>query len=105
MESDDFCAFMIPFFSPSAFTGYGDDEKGFYNVYQSIFNTILKKEQYFHIALFMCRSIDESIAYPPFGKADDSCEVVLHFYSEWSSFTTRLSFAAADQYKTQQVYL
>lgn len=45
MESDDFCTFMMPYFSPSAFTGYGDDEKGFYQVYQNIFTTILKKEQ------------------------------------------------------------
>ena len=45
MESDDFCAFMMPYFSPSAFTGYGDDEKGFYQVYQNIFSMILKKEQ------------------------------------------------------------
>ncbi len=45
MESDDFCAFIMPFFSASAFTGYGDDEKGFYQVYQNIFSMILKKEQ------------------------------------------------------------
>ena len=33
MNADDFCAFMMPYFSPMAFFGFGDDANGFYFVF------------------------------------------------------------------------
>ena len=33
MNADDFCAFMMPYFSPMAFFGFGDDANGFYSVF------------------------------------------------------------------------
>ena len=44
-SSDDFCEFMMPFFSPAAFTGFDNNSKGFYFVYRNAFDSILKKEQ------------------------------------------------------------
>ena len=46
MDADDFCAFMMPFFNPMAFSGLGDDSEGFYSVYSRVFSEILEKERY-----------------------------------------------------------
>ena len=46
MDADDFCAFMMPFFNPMAFSGFGDDSEGFYSVYSRVFSEILEKERY-----------------------------------------------------------
>lgn len=46
MNADDFCAFMMPYFSPMAFFGFGDDENGFYSVFSKVFSEILTKERY-----------------------------------------------------------
>ena len=45
MEGDDFCEFMMHYFSPTAFNGFGSDSFSFYSVYTDAFNEILKKEQ------------------------------------------------------------
>lgn len=104
-SSNDFCEFMMPFFSPAAFSGFGEDPKGFYCVYRNAFDSILKKEQYRFLFVFISRSVDKSIYYPSFGSSSDSFDSVLQFYSSWGSFITRRSFAAADQYNTTQVYV
>lgn len=46
MNADDFCAFMMPYFSPMAFFGFGDDANGFYSVFSRVFSEILAKERY-----------------------------------------------------------
>jgi singapore isolate B (sub-type 7) whole genome shotgun sequence assembly, scaffold_1 len=46
MNADDFCAFMMPYFSPMAFFGFGDDTNGFYSVFSRVFSEILAKERY-----------------------------------------------------------
>ena len=50
MDADDFCAFMMPYFNPMAFSGFKNDRKGFYSVYGEVFSEIAKKERYIYIA-------------------------------------------------------
>ena len=49
MDANDFCAFMMPYFSPTAFSGFKNDRKGFYSVYGEVFSEIAKKEKYVHV--------------------------------------------------------
>lgn len=46
LDADDFCAFMMPYFSPVIFSGFGDGANGFYSVYSGVFNDIMKFEKY-----------------------------------------------------------
>lgn len=103
MDGDDFCSFMMPFFSAAAFNGFGTNRNGFYAVYSEIFQEILKREQFLSYVFFICRKSDKNVQFPSFGSKDSSYEDVLLFYSSWSVFTTHRSFAAADQYNTREV--
>ena len=49
MDGDDFCEFIMSYFSPTAFNGFGVDRRGFYSVYTEAFEEILKREKYFDL--------------------------------------------------------
>lgn len=95
MTGDDFCDFMMSYFSPTCYTGFGPGPTGFYQVFGTIFAEIEKKEV---IA-------DNKVNYPSFGKEDDDYEKVLHFYHIWSRFSTCRSFAAADVWDPSEANL
>ena len=46
LDADEFFSFMMPFFSPVIFSGYGDDASGFYSVYRGVFNDITRFEKF-----------------------------------------------------------
>ena len=93
MDGDDYCSFMMAYFSPTCYTDFGPGPTGFYQVFETIFAEIEKKE----------KIADKQANYPSFGKEDDDYEKVLHFYRIWSCFSTRRSFAAADMYNPSEV--
>ena len=106
MDGDDFCEFIMSYFSPTAFSGFGVDRRGFYSVYTEAFEEILKREKYISkiaIYVLISRKVDKTTSYPSFGSPTSSFEDVLRFYSSWLAFSTRRSFAAADQYNTREV--
>ncbi|KAG7201310.1 hypothetical protein KM043_004082 [Ampulex compressa] len=80
----------------SCFKGYGDDEKGFYTVYRTVFEKLAAEDQEFA----MEESSDEEI--PGFGNSQSSYEEVVHnFYAYWQSYSTKRSFAWLDPYNVR----
>uniref|UniRef100_A0AAF5D6B5 J domain-containing protein n=1 Tax=Strongyloides stercoralis TaxID=6248 RepID=A0AAF5D6B5_STRER len=80
----------------SCFKGFGDDEHSFYSVYRDVFERIAEEEY---------NSIDDSRDwnYPKFGDStSDYDEIVEPFYSFWTGFCTKRSFAWLDQYDIRQ---
>ena len=45
MNADDYCAFMMPYFSPDVFSSYEDGPNGFYVVFGRAFDTLIKFEK------------------------------------------------------------
>ncbi|CAB3404076.1 unnamed protein product [Caenorhabditis bovis] len=86
---------LFKYFSMSCYSGYGDDEKGFYAVYRKVFK-ILSEEDYDNMD-------KDDEAYPQFGDStSDYDEIVGKFYGFWSSFCTCRSFAWLDKYDIRQ---
>ena len=88
---------VFQYFTSSCYSGFGDDDKGFYAVYREVFNTLAAED-----AEFMGGS-DEEEDIPLFGKSDDDYEtVVCPFYAHWSVYTTTKSYSWLDKYDTRQ---
>ena len=43
-DYDDDTIDLMPYFQPSVYSGYTDDEKGFYAVFQKVFKTISEED-------------------------------------------------------------
>ncbi|EDV20801.1 uncharacterized protein TRIADDRAFT_5788, partial [Trichoplax adhaerens] len=85
---------LMQFFKSSAYNGYGDDEKGFYAVFQYVFETIAKEEEPY-------KESEESA--PSFGFSNsDYDEVVRVFYAYWQSYSSAFSFVWLEEYDTRQ---
>lgn len=85
---------LMPFFSASCYTGFGDEPKGFYSVYGGVFRRVADEEaQYYD---------EEDEPLPLFGLSNSDYEVVHTFYSYWQSFSTVKSFAWEDKYELKQ---
>ncbi|KAF3479975.1 meiotically up-regulated protein 185 [Arthroderma uncinatum] len=73
---------------------FSDSPSGFFGGLNDTFNQLANEE------LIACRWDDlEPIHYPPFGHKDDPSDTVRRFYSAWSSFATKKSYAWKDLYK------
>ena len=95
-DEDDPVAHLWAFFSTSAYSGYGDDEEGFYAVYAKVFAGINEEEA----TLAETPSMYE--AAPPFGAADAPWHETKAFYGRWEGFSTQRSCATSDKYDTRQ---
>lgn len=85
---------IYPYFTTSCFKGYGDDPKGFYAVYEEVFNKLATEDSEY------MKEDDPEI--PSFGKSDSPYEeVVAPFYGYWSGYSTRKNFAWLDKYDTR----
>jgi DnaJ homolog subfamily A member 5 len=85
---------IYPFFSPSCFRGYGDDDKGFYAVYKELFIQLANEDRDFY---------EEGLSIPEFGQSDsDYDEVVAPFYSFWMSYCTPRSFVWCEEHDTRE---
>ena len=88
---------VFQYFTSSCYSGFGDDDKGFYAVYGEVFNTLAAED-----AEFMSGS-DEEEDIPLFGKSDDDYETVVGpFYAHWSVYTTTRSYSWLDKYNKRQ---
>ncbi|KAK2819423.1 hypothetical protein FQN49_007863 [Arthroderma sp. PD_2] len=73
---------------------FSDAPSGFFGGLNDTFNQLASEE------LVACRWDDlEPIHYPSFGHKDDPSDSVRRFYSAWSSFATKKSYAWKDLYK------
>lgn len=99
---------LMRFFDTSAWSGFNDSDRGFYNVYGTLFDLIAKDEilaqPYPGEPLFTSPAPD----YPSFGNSaslydrdSDAGTAVKHFYAIFQhNFATRKAFASADEYRT-----
>ncbi|XP_017891394.1 dnaJ homolog subfamily C member 21 [Ceratina calcarata] len=84
---------LFQYFSTTCFKGYGDDEKGFYTVYRSVFEKLAAEDAEF------AKEEDSDEEVPGFGDSQSSYEDVVHnFYAYWQSYSTKRSFAWLDTY-------
>ena len=86
---------LMPYFTNTCYRGFDDDDPGsFYATYGALFSALDAQEQAASLALDKARFAEG----PPFGKANDSWELVRRFYNHWSGFSTLKTFAWADEY-------
>lgn len=90
---------LLQYFTVTCYSGYGDDEKGFYTVYRNLFESIVKEEME-HSRM---DDEEEEEGFPPFGDSQSDYDTVVHeFYAYWQSFCTRKNFAWKEEYDTRQ---
>ncbi|XP_072272680.1 dnaJ homolog subfamily C member 21 [Pyxicephalus adspersus] len=88
---------LVQYFTVTCYSGYGDDEKGFYAVYRRVFEMIVKEEKESKI------SAEEGEDYPSFGDSQSDYDTLVHlFYAYWQSFCTVKNFAWKEEYDTRQ---
>ncbi|XP_023684412.2 dnaJ homolog subfamily C member 21 [Paramormyrops kingsleyae] len=89
---------LLQYFTVTCYSGYGDDEGGFYTVYRTVFESIVKEE----MEHFKEEEEDE-YEFPTFGDSQSDYDTVVHrFYGYWQSFCTRKNFAWKEEYDTRQ---
>ncbi|XP_061874003.1 dnaJ homolog subfamily C member 21 isoform X2 [Colius striatus] len=87
---------LLRYFTVSCYSGYGDDEKGFFTVYRQVFEKIAKEEMEYVTQ-------EDTEEFPMFGYAQSDYDTVVHpFYAYWQSFCTRKNFAWKEEYDTRQ---
>ncbi|KAM9450642.1 dnaJ homolog subfamily C member 21 isoform 2-T2 [Clarias gariepinus] len=89
---------LVQYFTVTCYSGYGDDEQGFYTVYRNLFESIAKEE------LEHSKEEDNEFDdFPTFGDSQSDYDTVVHvFYGCWQSFCTRKNFAWKEEYDTRQ---
>uniref|UniRef100_A0A8C9IZZ9 DnaJ heat shock protein family (Hsp40) member C21 n=1 Tax=Panthera tigris altaica TaxID=74533 RepID=A0A8C9IZZ9_PANTA len=87
---------LLHYFTVTCYSGYGDDEKGFYTVYRNVFEMIAKEERE--------SVLEEDMEdFPTFGDSQSDYDTVVHpFYAYWQSFCTQKNFAWKEEYDTRQ---
>ncbi|KAM6034898.1 dnaJ homolog subfamily C member 21 isoform 2-T2 [Theristicus caerulescens] len=87
---------LLHYFTVSCYSGYGDDEKGFFTVYRQVFEKIAKEEMEY-------MTQEDTEEFPMFGYSQSDYDTVVHpFYAYWQSFCTQKNFAWKEEYDTRQ---
>ncbi|NXH11714.1 DJC21 protein, partial [Bucco capensis] len=87
---------LLHYFTVSCYSGYGDDEKGFFTVYRKVFEQIAKEEMEY-------MTQEDAEEFPVFGYSQSDYDTVVHpFYAYWQSFCTQKNFAWKEEYDTRQ---
>ncbi|CAL1567576.1 unnamed protein product [Knipowitschia caucasica] len=90
---------LLQYFTVTCYSGYGDNEKGFFSVYKHLFELIVKEEMEHTKA----DEEDDDDSFPSFGDSQSDYDTVVHiFYAHWQSFCTRKNFAWKEEYDTRQ---
>jgi len=87
---------LFAYFTPSCYSGYGDDDQSFYSVYRVLFETLEEEDESFN---------DESeteLEYPSFGDSNSPDEVWQEFYAFFSCYSTTRTYTWLDKYDTRQ---
>ncbi|KAK2193351.1 hypothetical protein NP493_15g05021 [Ridgeia piscesae] len=86
---------VYEYFNTCCYSGYGDDDEGFYAVYRGVFETIAEQDHEY--------VDDEDFQCPGFGDSLSSYEeVVGPFYAFWESYCTAKSYVWEEQHDTRQ---
>lgn len=85
------------YFTSNCYSGFNDDDTGFYTVYREFFDRIIDQEQPHRYAR---KSTGED--YPRFGCGHTEWSEVKYFYDRWQSFVTAIRFAHLDPHDVRQ---
>ncbi|CAL8078053.1 unnamed protein product [Orchesella dallaii] len=92
-DDDDFIVDLFPYFTSACFTGFNDEEKGYYTVYRGVFELISTEE--------LDAGCEEDI--PSFGDSLSGYDdVVGPFYGFWEAYCTCKSFMWKDEYDSRR---
>ncbi|KAF8349008.1 hypothetical protein F5887DRAFT_948736 [Amanita rubescens] len=89
---------LARFFDATLWSGYSDDENGFFSIYHNLFNRLATEETWFS---------EERLGYPSFGRADwpwilsgqqHDVTAVKQFYTVWANFSTAKDFSWCDKW-------
>ncbi|XP_050799753.1 dnaJ homolog subfamily C member 21 isoform X1 [Gopherus flavomarginatus] len=87
---------LLRYFTVNCYSGYDDDEEGFFAVFRQVFENIAKEEMEY----ISQEDIEE---FPTFGYSQSDYDKVVHpFYAYWQSFCTQKNFAWKEEYDTRQ---
>lgn len=89
---------LWPFFSPSAFSGFGETGNGFYAVYSELFKKVHMQEQVFG-RMYGNGDVGEA---PELGGRDTPYQSVYSFYRYWQGFSSVKDFGWCDKYDVLQ---
>nr|XP_023016685.1 dnaJ homolog subfamily C member 21-like [Leptinotarsa decemlineata] len=78
------------------FKGYGDDENGFYSVYRTVFDCIIKED----IKLMEGKRKFRDVRVPRFGYSSTDYQEVSEFYAYWLNYSTKKDYAWLNIYET-----
>ncbi|CAM9198886.1 unnamed protein product, partial [Ectocarpus sp. 8 AP-2014] len=92
---------VTPFFSAAAFSGFGDDESGFYQTYTRAFREVWDAERDWGEASSDGSGWGQG-SLPEMGGSKDSYETAEEFYGTWSGFVSGLSFGWVDEYNVNE---
>lgn len=81
----------------SCFSGYEDNENGFYTVYRTVFEKITKEDIEF------MDGKKEFYEIPSFGNSQTDYEKVAEFYIFWSNYMTKKSYVWLDPYNIKDI--
>lgn len=90
--------------SAAAFTGFGDDDAGFYQTYSKAFQEVWERERDWGEAGATPGTESWGNGDPPeIGRSTDGYETAEAFYTRWSGFVSGLSFGWVDEYNVNEV--
>lgn len=84
------------------FSGFGDDESGFYETYGRAFREVWDSERDWGEVSSDEKRWGQGDA-PEMGRSTDGYETAEAFYSGWSGFVSSLSFGWVDEYNLNEV--
>jgi len=87
---------VFQYFTSACYSGFGDDDGGFFGVYREVFNTLAAED-----LEFVTEETEAEI--PGFGGPCDEYETVVGpFYAYWAGYSTSRSYTWLDKYDTRQ---
>lgn len=89
---------LWPYFSPSAFSGFGETGNGFYAVYSELFKKVHMQEQVFG-RMYGNGDVGEA---PELGGRNTPYQSVYSFYRYWQGFSSVKDFGWCDKYDVLQ---
>lgn len=92
---------VVPYMHPGCFSGYGDDDGGFFAVYSDLFQQVFDSEQEGWVNEGNIEAMPHSDLPHDFGRSDSDWDLVGNFYRHWESFSSCRSFAWADKYDSK----
>jgi len=95
-DEEEFCGGinLWPYFSRSCYDGFGDNEDGFFRVYDTLFRTLVEEE---------IRFGSGKSDLPVFGNSKTEYSQVRRFYNFWGGFVTTKNFSWKDMYKATEL--